>query len=467
MTTPTADAYRAFIERKSQLDGDHGFTVDADDLHASLFDFQRALVAWALRKGRAAIFADTGMGKTIMELVWADEVSKETGKPVLILTPLAVGPQFVREAERFSIDAARSHQGEITAPIVVTNYERLHHFDANAFGGVVCDESAILKSFEGETRKNITDVMRKMPYRLLATATPSPNDFPELGTSSEALGYLGYMDMLTRFFTNTMRSQHGYHGKWRMNDKYEWRFKGHAEQPFWRWVSSWARAMRKPSDLGFSDEGFDLPPLVERDHIVSARAPRPGMLFDLPAKGFHEEREERRRTIAERCEMAAALVNGTEQPALVWCHLNPEGDLLAKLIPDAVQVSGADSDDAKEAKFLAFVNGDTRVIVSKPVIGAWGLNFQHCAHVVTFASHSFEQTYQSIRRCWRYGQTRPVVVDTVMTEGEDGVRANLARKSEQADRMFASLVEHMNEAMGIRRLETFDRTMEVPAWLAS
>jgi hypothetical protein len=467
MTTPTADAYRAFIERKSQLDGDFGFHVDADSLHESLFDFQRALVQWAVKKGRAALLCDTGTGKTIMELVWADEVSRYTGKPVLILTPLAVGPQFVREAERFGIDAARSHQGEVTAPIVVTNYERLHHFDAHAFGGVVCDESAILKSFEGETRKNITDFMRKMPYRLLATATPSPNDFPELGTSSEALGYLGYMDMLSRFFTNDIRNAHGYHGKYRSSTLHAFRFKGHAEQPFWRWVSSWARAMRKPSDLGFSDVGFDLPPLVERDHIVSARAPRPGMLFDLPAKGFHEEREERRRTITERCEMAAALVNDTGQPALVWCHFNPEGDLLAKLIPDAVQVSGADSDDAKEAKFLAFVNGDTRVIVSKPVIGAWGLNFQHCAHVVTFASHSFEQTYQSVRRCWRYGQTRPVVVDTVMTEGEDGVRANLARKSEQADRMFASLVEHMNEAMGIRRLETFDRTMEVPAWLVS
>jgi hypothetical protein len=467
MTAPTTDAYRAFLERKSQLDGDHGFAVDPDDLHESLFDFQRAFIHWALKKGRAAIFADTGMGKTIMELVWADRVAAHTGKPVLILTPLAVGPQFVREAERFMIDAARSQHGEITAPIVVANYERLHHFDDSDFAGVVCDESAILKSFEGETRKQITDFMRKLPYRLLATATPSPNDFPELGTSSEALGYLGYMDMLSRFFTNDVRNAHGYHGKYRSSTLHAFRFKGHAEQPFWRWVSSWARAMRKPSDLGFSDEGFTLPPLIERDHVVAARQVKPGMLFDLPAKGFHEEREERRRTINERCEMAAALVNETDQPALVWCHLNPEGDLLAKLIPDAVQVSGADSDEAKEAKFAAFVSGETRVIVSKPVIGAWGLNFQHCAHVVTFASHSFEQTYQSVRRCWRYGQLRPVVVDTVMTEGEEGVRANLARKAEQADRMFASLVEHMNEAMGIRRLESFGREMEVPAWLAS
>ncbi len=454
-------SYADFLDAKTQLDGDHGF--DPTIMPDWLFDFQESLVTWAVRKGRGAILADCGLGKTPMSLVWAQNIATHVGKPVLILTPLAVAQQFVHEGEKFGIDLARSVAGEITAPIVVSNYERLHYFNATNFAGVVCDESAILKNFDGKTRKGVTDFMRKMPYRLLGTATAAPNDYIELGTSSEALGYLGYMDMLTRFFTNRRQTAQGYHGKWRMKND-EWRFKGHAEEAFWRWVSSWARAMRKPSDLGFADDGFILPLLTYRDYIVKARTAPPGMLFDLPAKNFREEREERRRTINERCEMAAALVNKTGKAATVWCHLNDEGDLLQRLIPDAVQVSGADDDDTKEAKFLAFGRGDARVMVVKPSIGAWGLNWQHCAHVVTFSSHSFEQTYQSIRRHWRFGQTSPVVVDTVLTEGESEMRANLERKAKQADTMFSELVAAMRDAMGVRRSEVYDKRVEVPAW---
>jgi hypothetical protein len=244
--------YQEFLARKAQLDGDHGFDpVWTPDF---LFDFQATLVEWATRKGRAAILADCGLGKTPMQLVWAENVVRQTGKPVLILTPLAVTQQTALEAEKFGITAARSHRGEIDAPIVITNYERLHLFDPDDFSGMVCDESSILKSFEGTTRAAITEFMRRLPYRLLTTATAAPNDYIELGTSSEALGYLGYMDMLGRFFITTQGSNHVYRGKYRIADANGWRFRGHAEGPFWRWVSSWARAMRRPSDLGFSDE---------------------------------------------------------------------------------------------------------------------------------------------------------------------------------------------------------------------
>lgn len=455
-------SYESFISTKTQLDGDYGF--DPPILPDSLFPFQRAIVDWAVRKGRAAIFADCGLGKTFMEMVWAENVTRHTGKPVLILTPLAVAQQFVREAEKFGIEIARSVAGEVPARIVVTNYERLHLFNSSQFSGVVCDESSILKSFEGIRKAEITEFMRTVPYRLLGTATAAPNDYTELGTSSEALGHLGHMDMLGRFFTNRRNNAHAYHGKWRMRND-EWRFKGHAEEAFWRWVSSWARAIRRPSDLGFSDDGFVLPPAIVDHHIVQARTARPGMLFDLPAKGFFEEREERNRTVKERCEMAASLVADTGQPAVVWCHLNDEGDTLEKLIPGAVQVSGKDSDESKEEKFGAFTDGQIRVLITKPKIGAWGLNWQHCNHLTYFPDYSYEQYYQAVRRCWRFGQTRQVTVDIVATPGEIEMQEALQAKSIAADKMFSSLVAHMNQAIRIERSQSFSRTVEVPSWL--
>lgn len=457
------DHYERFIRSKAQADNYYGF--EPDDMPDFLFPFQSALVDWATRKGRAAIFADCGMGKTLMELVWAQNVHRETGKPVLILTPLAVAGQFAAEAERFGVDAARSHRGELTAPIAITNYERLHLYNPGNFGGVVCDESSILKSFDGVRRGSITEFMRKTEYRLLGTATAAPNDYTELGTSSEALGYLGYMDMLGRFFTNRQRTTHHYHGKYQLTNNDGWRFKGHAEQAFWRWVASWARALRRPSDLGYDDNGFILPPLNIQHHIVEANSTPAGMLFNLPAVGLQQQRDERRRTIDERCEQAAALVNDTNEPAVVWCALNKEGDLLEKLIPDAVQVSGRDDDDSKEAKFEAFSNGQTRVLITKPKIGAWGLNWQHCNHVVFFPTHSYEQYYQAVRRCWRFGQQRPVTVDIVATVGEKFVQDNLQKKSDAAAEMFTALVAHMNDAVEIDRLFSYNKPVEVPSWL--
>ena len=456
----SASDYAAFLDRKAQIDGEHGFAPLA--MPSWLFDFQASLVEWALRKGRAAIFADCGLGKTAMELVWSDNVVRKTNGNVLLLTPLAVTHQIQAEAERFGIEAKVSRDGTVHRGITIANYEKLHLFDSDNFVGIACDESSILKSFDGATRLAITTFSRKLLYRLLATATAAPNDFTELGTSSEALGYLGHMDMLNRFFKNDLNNSAT--GRMR-GEVIKWRLKGHAELPFWRWVCSWARAIRRPSDLGFDDTRFVLPELIEQEHMVEANTLADGMLFALPAVGLKEQRDERRRTIEERCERAASLVRDTGQPAMVWCHLNAEGDMLERLIPDAIQVSGSDSDDAKEEKLLAFARNQARVLVTKPAIGAWGLNFQHCAHMTFFPSHSFEQYYQGVRRCWRFGQKRSVHVDIITTEGERGVLSNLQRKATQADRMFSNLVSEMNAALAIERASKFTQQLEVPSWL--
>lgn len=453
--------YEEFLASKT-----HSEKSDAIDDHCPpdyLYPFQQSLVEWALRIGRAAIFADCGLGKTPMQLAWAQRVVEITNRPVLVLTPLAVAQQTQREAQKFGIEATRvATLSDAKPSIYITNYEKLHHFDASMFAGVVCDESSCIKSFNGARRAEVTEFLRNMPYRLLATATAAPNDFTELGTSSEALGEMGYTDMLGRFFVDDQGrgvAQRAYGSQSR------WRFKGHAELGFWRWVCSWARACRKPSDVGpFDDNGFVLPPLYENEHVVESRTLAPGMLFAMPARDLQEEREERRRTITERCERAASLVDH-DKPAVIWCHLNDEGKMLSRMIPDSAEISGSTTDDAKEHIYERFSTGDLRVLVIKPKIGAWGLNWQHCAHVVTFASHSYEQYYQAVRRCWRFGQQRPVVVDVIASEGEVGIKANLQRKAEQADRMFSELVSQMNESIGIRKNEIETEGLRAPSWL--
>lgn len=475
--------YQDFIARKSQLGGDHGF--EPVWMPEWLFGFQRSLVEWATHKGRAAIFADCGLGKTPMQLVWAENVVRHTGKPVLILTPLAVAQQAEREAAKFGIEANVSRDGKHGSGIVIANYERLHYFDETKFAGVVCDESSILKSFNGSRRKQITRFTSKLPYRLLCTATAAPNDYVELGTSSEALSELSHSDMLRRFFRQL--DDKGQKSEQKQQDQAEvlmgvdpnyfkklayrvaqtigqWRLKHHATEAFWRWVCSWARACRKPSDLGFSDEGFILPPLNEHDHIIVPNKPPPGMLFHVPAFGMRDERAERRRTMDERCEFIANLVNH-DRPAVVWCHMNQEGDVLEKMIPGAAQIAGRTPDDRKVELYEAFAAGSLRVLVIKPKIGAWGLNWQHCNHVVTFASHSYEQYYQSVRRCWRFGQKKPVQLDVVATEGECRVLGNMRRKAEKADQMFANLVSEMNRAEGVVRENIYQSNTEKPQWL--
>jgi len=455
--------YAEFLARKAQLANAGGFAPTVIPDH--LYPFQRELVEWSVREGRAALFADCGLGKTPMELAWARNVHAQTGKPVMLLTPLAVGFQIVTEAHKFGADAALSRNGRpADAAITVTNYEQLEKFDPAQFGGVVCDESSAIKAFDGTRRAIITEFMRRTPYRLLGTATAAPNDYIELGTSSEALGGLGHMDMLTRFFINDARSV-SFRGRTSGGKSIDWRLKGHAEAPFWRWVSTWARAIRRPSDYGYDDAGMVLPALREPITVVQARSARADTLFDVPAVGLRDEREETRRTLTERCETAAAKLADAER-AVAWCHLNDESTLLAKLIDGAVELSGSDSVDEKEAKLAAFTQGEIRVLVTKPSLGAWGLNWQHAHRSTYFPSHSYEQYYQAIRRMWRFGQRHDVTVDVITTEGGRAVLANLHRKATQADRMFTALVAHMREALDVQRGD-YDIPLEVPAWLAS
>ncbi len=457
--------YKEFLQSKSQYDSSFGF--DPTSMNKSLYDFQQSLVDWACQRGRGSLFCDCGLGKTLMQLEWARQIVRHTNKKVLILAPLAVSHQTVREGEKFGIGVNHCKEGtDVREGINIINYERLHKVDPGQFIGAVCDESSILKSFDGTRRREITEFMKKMPYRLLATATAAPNDYWELGTSSEALGELGYMDMLSRFFVNDSNTTQERRHARNYNGDGKFRFKGHAELSFWRWVCSWSRAMRRPSDLNYDDDGFILPELIVNEHLVESETLADGMLFALPAVGLQEQREERRRTLAERCECAASLVAKKTDQSIVWCHLNKEGDQLEELISDALQISGRDSDESKEEKFESFLSGQTRVLITKPKIGAWGLNLQQCSHIVYFPSHSYEQYYQAVRRCWRYGQKKSVVVDIVMTEGDALVMKNLKRKAEAADDMFSALVSEMNDATKIKRGIEYTTKERIPQWLS-
>ena len=477
--------YEEFIHNKTHLAGEYGFEPTYSN--GMLFDFQNHLIEWATRKGRAAVFADCGMGKTFIQLAWAQNIIEKTNKRVLILTPLAVAPQTALEGEKLGIESRVCRDGKIKEndKLIITNYEKLHMFDKSDFTACVCDESSILKHFSGATQKNVTRFVNKMPYRLLCTATAAPNDFVELGTSSEALGELSNSEMLGQFFkqmddkgqkkavkdqlnaelVGKKAPQHYQRLAYRVSQTIgQWRIKNHAREHFWQWVSSWARACRMPSDLGFPDGDFILPELIERDHVIETKSVADGYLFSLPAFGLAEERDERKRTINERCEFVADLVNH-DQPAVAWCHTNAEGNLLEKIIPGARQVAGRTPDEEKEEIYNGFKDGSVRVLVIKPKIGAWGLNWQHCAHVVTFASHSYEQYYQSVRRCWRFGQQNPVKLDVVATVGERRVLDNMRRKASQADEMFNYLIKHMYNAMKIERKNKYTKKEELPSWL--
>lgn len=451
--------YKAFIGNRKQRTQGCGF--DPVFMPDQAFGFQQHLIEWSTRMGRSAIFADCGLGKTLMQLAWAENVARHANGRVLILTPLAVAIQTEQEAAKFGIDVEHCTTGQPKrkSGLVVTNYEKLHLFDRDDFVGAVCDESSILKNMAGQRRKEITAFMRCMQYRLLCTATAAPNDFHELGTSSDALGYLGARDMLTKFFKeDTVKDYLGWGRK-------TYRFRGHAATHFWQWVASWARACRRPSDLGFDDAGYELPKLIEKEELIQNSTPREGMLFSLPAVSLHEQREERRITINERCERAAQLAETHDGASVIWCHLNDEADMVDRLLPDAEQVKGSMSDDAKQERLIAFSRGEIKQLVTKPKIGCFGLNWQHCHNVITFPSHSFEQYYQAVRRCYRFGQKKDVTVTLITTEGEQHIMKNLQRKAEQASQMFDSLVSHMNEAISVDRDITHDQRQEIPSWL--
>jgi len=452
--------YDQFIRNKTQFGAMHGFSPTF--MPDMLFDFQKALVEWSVQKGRSAIWADCGLGKSMMQITFAQNVVEKTNKPVLILTPLAVGFQTVKEAAKIGVEAQHRKTGiEAGDKIVITNYERLHYFNRDDFAAVICDESSILKNYDGKTKSAITEFMRKTPYRLLCTATAAPNDYIEIGTSSEAIGELGFSDMLGKFFKKVEKTLS-------RKDEHRggvYRFRGHSERDFWRWVCSWARAVRKPSDLGFSDDGLELPPLVVEEHVVRARTLAEGMLIPLAAKDLVEQREETKRTINERCEKAAELINSHSDPAVAWCHRIEEGKALRRMIDGAVEVAGSDPDEKKEESFMAFAEGQIRVIVTKARIAGMGLNWQHCAHQTIFPSHSYEQYYQSIRRSWRFGQKKPVKIDVISSEGQSGVLANLNRKNLAAEKMFANLVDLMSNELRVERSEYQKQNHQLPNWI--
>lgn len=446
---PSLNNYEQFLKQKNPRRKLLGF--EPLWIPDFLFGFQKVLDEWAIKQGRCAIFADCGMGKTPMQLVWAENIIRKTGKKALIVTPLAVASQTIREAEKFGIQAKRSRDGQASRGITVTNYHKLHHFQPKDFACVVLDESSILKNFEGKYRKHISDFMAQVEYRLLCTATPAPNDFMELGTSSEALGFMSRNSMLGMFFTNDGEATQ------------QWRLKGHAKKRFWQWVASWARAIRKPSDLGFDDGKFQLPPLEMVLHKVKSKVY--DGFFPRLATTLAQQRQEKKRSTEDRCQRVAEVLP-QDCPCLVWCQHNRESSYLADLIPEAVEVTGSDPDEVKEERLNAFALGQIRVLVSKPSIACFGLNYQHCADVSYFPSHSHEQFYQAVRRCWRFGQEKKVICNLVYSEAEAKVLSNMLRKEQASEELYRGIVRHMSEYQQEKKQELSENgQIEVPSWL--
>lgn len=454
--------YQEFLQRKRHSTGDYGF--DPQWIPASAFGFQQAIITKGVRKGRIGVFADTGLGKTLIQLAIAQNIVLKTNKRVLILTPLAVAFQFIDEAQRIGVDdIAHSKDGTISAKITVCNYERLHLLNPDDFECVMLDESSILKNFNGKTRDDVVAFIKRVPFRFLSTATPSPNDFIELGNSSEALGYMGYMDMLGKFFKSNQNSVDSNNRN--IGEKFY--LKPHAERDFFAWVNQWSVMVKKPSDLGFDDSGYDLPPLTVRRTIVRNDAQwcingQPS-LFALPAKTMTEVREEQKLTVKQRCEKAAELASG--KTSVYWCNLNDESALLAELDKDAVEIVGGMSIDRKEEILVAFARGEISRLITKAKMTSMGLNWQHCNHTVFFPTWSYEQYYQAIRRFWRFGQKREVTCDMVISEGQERVMEALEQKTEKAIQLYSNLVSAANQDFTMTTKE-FNKTIKMPGFLS-
>ncbi|MCP4354743.1 MAG: DEAD/DEAH box helicase [Proteobacteria bacterium] len=431
--------YKEFLQQKAQLGGEYGY--DPVFLPDRLFDFQKHIIEWAMKKGRAGIYADTGLGKTLMQLVLAENVVRKTNGKVLILTPLAVAFQFVKEAEIIGIDIHHSRDGRTNKKITVTNYERLKYFNYSDFECVILDESSILKNFDGALKSQITEFMKKIKYRYLSTATPSPNDFIELGTSSEALGYMGYMDMLGKYFSNkenTSRPQ---------DIGTKWYLKPHAEDAFFQWVNSWSISIKKPSDLGFSNEGYDLPDLIKKYHSVTNNSNmvvngQYEMVGTYQAKRMSEVSAEVRATTVQRCEKAVELAIG--KTSVYWTNLNPESGLINELDKDAVEIRGSMSIDKKEDILINFSEGNIDRIITKPKMTSFGLNWQHCNHTTYFPTWSYERMYQAIRRFWRFGQQNEVNVDFVFSDGQRKVLEVLELKTQKSIELQKRLNDNLH-----------------------
>ncbi|TCL70624.1 DEAD/DEAH box helicase [Rhizobium sp. BK251] len=458
------NAYADFLARKRINDPETGISA-VGVLPAVMKPHQADIVRWALRRGRAAVFAGTGLGKTLMEITWSSRVSEHTGKPTLIFAPLAVAEQHISEAEKFGMAAnlVSFHPDEGWG-VNVSNYQKMDHFDLSAFGGICLDESSILKSTDGKYRTRLIEECAKIPFRLAATATPAPNDFMELGNHAEFLGVMSYTDMLATFFTHDG------------GDTQKWRLKGHAETEFWKWMASWAVMLRKPSDLGYDNAGYDLPPLHYHQHTAGvdyAPSMDTGLLFPMEARTLQERIAARRDSVGERVNLAVQMTPA-DRPFVWWCNLNGEADALAKLIPGAVNLSGADKDDDKRHKLVDFSQGRIRVLITKPSIAGFGMNWQHCADTgFVGLNDSFEQIYQAIRRFWRFGQTNPVNVHFIASEMEGATVANIRRKEIDAERMAAAMVLHMADLSSaavrgsVRDRPDYDPKipMKIPSWV--
>lgn len=465
--------YAAFLDSKAPASPPSGMET-IPELPAMLKPFQRAITAWGLRRGRAAFFEGTGLGKTLQQLAWAQAVSREEDAPIMVLTPLAVAEQTVAEAAKFGISgvAYARDQHHLRAPIMVTNYERFEKFDIRQFAGIVLDESGIIKSQDGKTRTMLTEACANTPWKLCCTATPAPNDYTELGQHAEFLGVMTAKEMLSMFFVHD--------GSIRANDHSQtndgWRLKRHAAKDFWRWLASWSVMVRHPSDLGFADPGYDLPPLNLHQITVSADYhPTAGMLFPVAASTLAERIGVRRETAMARIGAAVGIIAKEPHEAwLVWCNLNSEADAIERLLPNALQVAGRHDVGVKVERLLGFKEGRPPILVSKPSLAGHGMNWQHCARMVFVGlTDSFEQVYQAIRRCWRFGQARPVEVYFVASELEGAVVANLRRKEAAFDTMLDAMSEHMRDLMqenvvgGRNASPAYNpkQAMRVPRWL--
>lgn len=427
--------YLDFLATKSRRFGALGFTADDATLPPALFPWQRAIVKWAVKKGRCAIWADTGLGKTAMQLAWADQVTRYTGKPVLILTPLAVSHQTVKEAAKFGLTALVCGSSADAAVLSVTNYHKLHRFNESVYGGVVLDESSILKSFQGKTKTLLTETFAKTPYRLACTATPAPNDHLELGNHSDFLGIMPQKEMLARWFLNDIMGN------------MTWRLKGHAKQDFWRWVASWALVIRKPSDLGYPDDGYNLPALNVQHVIVPATGIHmDGALFadaSLSATNLHQVLKQ---TAPIRAKKAAELIDRDPLASwLLWTHTNYEADEVKSLI-ETEEVRGADSDEKKERLLLGFADGTVPRLLTKPSIAGFGMNWQRCHNMIFVGmNYSYEQFYQAVRRCWRFGQDKPVNAYLLATDMEWRLFDALAKKQAAHQEMQDEMIGMMKE----------------------
>jgi superfamily II DNA or RNA helicase len=450
--------YQNFLENKKHSIGNFGF--EANYIPYIAFDFQKHIIEKAVLKGRMAIFADTGLGKTLIQLAIAKNIIQHTNKKVLILTPLAVAFQFIIEAEKLGIDDIEySKDGKHSKKIVICNYERLHYFNSSDFEGVILDESSILKNFDGKIKSQVTAFVKKIPYRYLSTATPSPNDFIELGTSSEALGYMGYMDMLGKFFKNNQNSVDSNNRN--IGEKFY--LKPHAEKDFFAWVNQWAIMVKMPSDLGFSNDRYNLPKLILNKHIIENQS-----MFDINgqttmfvpiAKSMTEVRLEQKQTEEKRCEKAVELAKN--KTSVYWCNTNNESSILKHSDKDAVEIIGSQSIEKKEEILLAFANGEIKRLITKAKMTSMGLNWQHCNHSVFFPTWSYEQYYQAIRRFWRFGQKNDVTIDMVISDGQTRVLEALQQKTKKAIELHENLTKNVNQSF-TNKLKEFNKEIIKP-----